>query len=319
MEALYTAFLCFTVLRVAVSKANDGNEFFGLAIGFVIVAGGYASGWISGAAFNPAVAFGIDVGSGYKGLYWCMPYACAELCGAGLAALAHQFMEGRRSMLQCVAAEFIGTFFLVLTIALNVAGGSPAIALSIASALMCGVYALGSVSGAHFNPAVTLALTLVGAAPAAHAPMYMCSQFVGGLAGATTSLFITGTAVPLAHGLGYGWGGVAMAESVFTFVLCLVVLNVCSAAGQLHHMHGLAIGFCIVAGGVAVGSVSGAALNPAVAVALDTSHAFKGGKWINCLGYTLFEFIGAWVATIAYAVCRDEKLPESVAGQARKA
>ena len=56
--------LCFVVLRAAVSKMNPAdNEYFGLAIGFVIVAGGYAAGWISGGAFNPAVAIGIDVAS----------------------------------------------------------------------------------------------------------------------------------------------------------------------------------------------------------------------------------------------------------------
>ena len=55
-------------------------------------------------------------------------------------------------------SEFLGTFFLVLTVGLNVLGKSPAAAWSIAASLMCMIYALGSVSGAHFNPAVTLAI-----------------------------------------------------------------------------------------------------------------------------------------------------------------
>jgi len=311
-ETAYTFLLCFVVLRTAVSKANEGNEFFGLAIGFVIVAGGYAAGWISGGAFNPAVAVGVDVGSSRDGIFWCLPYTCFELVGASLAAVAHKFLElegkAEPSRSQVIASEFIGTYFLVLTVALNVAGASPAIALSIGASLMCGVYALGSVSGAHFNPAVTLALTLTNNAPASLAPTYMCAQLVGGLAGAFTSLGMTGRSVPLAHGTGYGWGGVAVAEVVYTFVLCFVVLNVATPrGGQLSHMHGLAVGFCIVAGGFAIGSVSGGSLNPAVSVALDTSHALTGGKWINCLGYVVLEFVGAGLAAAAYSVCRPEQ------------
>ena len=57
--------LCFVVLRAAVSASNPPeSEYFGLAIGWVIVVGGYAGGWISGGAFNPAVAVGIDFASG---------------------------------------------------------------------------------------------------------------------------------------------------------------------------------------------------------------------------------------------------------------
>merc|ERR1719487_1524228 len=61
VEVLYTFMLCFVVLNVATAKKNDGNQYFGLAIGFVIIAGGYAAGPISGGAFNPAVALGIDL------------------------------------------------------------------------------------------------------------------------------------------------------------------------------------------------------------------------------------------------------------------
>merc|ERR1719440_2508500 len=86
-EVLYTFMLCFVVLNVACSKAHAGkNQFYGLAIGFVIVAGGYGAGSISGGAFNPAVAFGIDVSGATKGFGWCFPYLLYELVGAVLAA-----------------------------------------------------------------------------------------------------------------------------------------------------------------------------------------------------------------------------------------
>merc|ERR1719236_231170 len=86
VEILYTFMLCFVVLNVACCTASNGNEYYGLAIGFVIIAGGYAAGGISGAAFNPAVAFGIDVSSALLGFGWSFAYAGFELLGAALAA-----------------------------------------------------------------------------------------------------------------------------------------------------------------------------------------------------------------------------------------
>ena len=84
----------------------------------------------------------------------------------------------------------------------------------------------------------------------------------------------------------------AFAEILYTFVLCFVVLNVATLSGQhltnggkAKQIYGLAIGFCIVVGGYAIGAVSGGSLNPAVSFALDTSHAMKGGSWMNCIPY----------------------------------
>ena len=82
----------------------------------------------------------------------------------------------------------------------------------------------------------------------------------------------------------------AFAEILYTFVLCFVVLNVATLSGQhltnggkAKQIYGLAIGFCIVVGGYAIGAVSGGSLNPAVSFALDTSNATKGGAWMNCI------------------------------------
>jgi len=318
VEILYTFMLCFVVLRAAVAKCNPAdNEYFGLAIGFVIVAGGYGGGWISGGAFNPAVAIGIDVASAGQGVYWCMLYTVYELIGAALAAGAHMMVEESSAspkMVKQSLSEFLGTFYLVLTVGLNVIGSSAAPALSIGAALMCMIYALGGVSGAHFNPAVTVALTISGKSPASDIPHYMASQLLGGLAGALVYSGITGKSIPLAPGTGHSWAHAGFAEIMYTFVLCFVVLNVATLSGQYltnggkaKQIYGLAIGFCIVVGGYAIGSVSGGSLNPAVSFALDTSHAMKGGSWMNCLMYTVFELAGAGLASAAFMVTRDEE------------
>jgi len=317
-EIAYTFMLCFVVLRAAVSKMNPAdNEYFGLAIGFVIVAGGYAGGWISGGAFNPAVAIGIDVASAGQGVYWCLLYTVYEFIGAALAAGAHMMVEDSSStgkMVKQFVSEFIGTFFLVFTVGLNVLGSSPAPALSIGASLMCMIYALGGVSGAHFNPAVTVALTLAGKSPAGDIPHYMAAQLLGGLAASLAYTGLVGKAVPLQPGAGHSWSDAAFAEILYTFVLCFVVLNVATLSGQhltnggkAKQIYGLAIGFCIVVGGYAIGSVSGGSLNPAVSFALDTSNATKGGAWMNCIPYTCFEIVGAAAAAGAFFVTRDEE------------
>merc|ERR550537_1805852 len=66
------------------------------------------------------------------------------------------------NIVSSLVSEFLGTFYLVATVAFNVYGGSKSGAWSIAAALMCMIYALGNVSGAHFNPAVTVAILLSG-------------------------------------------------------------------------------------------------------------------------------------------------------------
>merc|ERR1719378_1421538 len=125
-EILYTFMLCFVVLNVAAAKKNNPepnkNQFYGLAIGFVIVAGGYAAGNISGGAFNPAVALGIDISSKGLGYYGWM-YTLFEFLGAALAAGYFRLVRPDEfgssfeySLGTKLASEFIGTFYLVLTV-----------------------------------------------------------------------------------------------------------------------------------------------------------------------------------------------------------
>jgi len=314
VECLYTFMLCFVVLNVACSTETVycPNQFYGLAIGFVIVAGGYGGGAVSGGAFNPAVALGIDVSSAGMGFGYSLVYLGFEFLGAALASGLHRVVRpkeyGMAEMpaVSSIVSEFLGTFFLVLTVGLNVLGSSKAGAFSIAASLMSMIYALGNVSGAHFNPAVTLAIVLSGrdkmTGGIGMAAVYMVTQITAGITAGWVYSSIRGASFPLEPHGKFGWGQVAAAEIMFTFVLCFVVLAVATSKDASKDMFGLAIGSCVTVGGCAIGAISGGSLNPAVSFGIDTANAIKGGHWMNCLVYTAVECIGAVLAAGVFYV-----------------
>lgn len=318
-EILYTFMLCFVVLNVAVAKKATPNQYYGLAIGFVIVAGGYAVGPISGACLNPAVAIGIDTSSAGLGFGWCLAYTCYEFIGAALAALLfmvvrpEEFKEDadeEPTNAAKMVSEFLGTFMLVLTVGLNVLDASPAGAFSIAASLMCMIYALGGVSGAHFNPAVTIAIlcSRMSDLTVTEAIKYIGVQILGGIAAAFTySSMHKFDAFPLGPIGKYQWHQVAIAEIIFTFVLCFVVLSVAVATKKTHsdHMYGLAIGSCVTVGGVAIGSISGGSLNPAVSCGIAAADLLKGGLFWQALVYSAFEIIGGVMAAGVFNVTHE--------------
>lgn len=318
VEVLYTFLLCFVVLNVACCSASKNNQYYGLAIGSCIIAGGYAVGGISGGAFNPAVALGVDLASISKGFGHSLAYTVWEFIGALLAAGAFRIVRpedfgGSKTLSAQLFAEFLGTFFLVLTVSFNVLTGSPAAAWSIAASLMVMIYALGNVSGAHFNPAVTTAILLSGRNKInmQDALWYMLAQTLGGIAAGLTSLTILQRAMHVGPAAGK-WSQAAIAEIIFTALLCFVVLSVATTATPSRDMFGLAIGSCITVAGFAVGGISGAALNPAVAIGLDTADAVKGSeKFGDAILYTLFEVVGAGVAAATFYGTRPNEYSKS--------
>lgn len=321
-ELLYTFMLCFVVLNVAAAKKfeDTGNQYFGLAIGFVIVAGAYGAGAISGGCFNPAVAFGIDISSVTQGFGYCLVYILAELLGSALAVACFRIVrpedfnvEPRLS--HRLAAEFIGTFMLVLTVGLNVLAKSPAGAFSIAASLMCMIYAVGDVSGANFNPAVTFAIVLTGKTLSlTTGALYMTAQWVAGVCAACTYTYIYhGKTFELGPVGPNTWGRVAFAETMFTFVLCFVVLSVAIAKTTASKdMFGLTIGSCITVGGFAIGGISGASLNPAVSVGIASIHLINKGWISHAFIYTAFEMVGATLAVGALMVTHKSEFGKQV-------
>jgi len=179
--------------------------------------------------------------------------------------------------------EFIGTFFLVLTIGMTVIdpGGAGALApLAIGAVLMVMVYAGGHVSGAHYNPAVTTAVWLRGKCPTADVPGYFAAQILGAAAAAALALHFKGNPMMTPGDLKVG--PALLAEFVGTFALAYVVLNVATAKSTAGNSnYGLAIGFTVAAMAFALGGISGGAFNPAVAVGITLMHLVKASNlWI---------------------------------------
>jgi aquaporin Z len=196
------------------------------------------------------------------------------------------------------AVEFIGTFFLVLTIGCTGLAAAPGVIapLAIGSVLMAMIYAGGHISGAHYNPAVTLGVFLRGRCRALDVLPYWGAQLLA----AVCAAWIVGFALrgkqvsPLLAPV----VGAFLAEFLFTFALVYVVLNAATAdATNGNSYFGLAIGFTVLAGAFAVGQVSGAAFNPAVALGASIRGLLP---WSNFWLYVGAELLGGAVAALAF-------------------
>ena len=195
--------------------------------------------------------------------------------------------------------EFIGTFFLVFTIGSTViAPGAGSLApLAIGASLMVMIFAGGHVSGGHFNPAVTLAVWIRGKCDTKDVVPYWIAQVAAALVAAWVvgTIKMQGAAQPLALA---SWKPAFLAEFLFTFALCWVVLNVATAKGTSgNSFYGLAIGMTVMVGAFAVGGVSGGAFNPAVATGIS---AMGLSLWSNLPVLLGGELAGAVLAAVAY-------------------
>jgi len=201
--------------------------------------------------------------------------------------------------------EFIGTFFLVLVIGMAVIGGkgdfSP---IAIGSVLMCMVFAGAHVSGAHYNPAVTLAVLLRGRISLAEGIPYIIVQVIGSIAAAFIVKFLMHDKIPDAAGLMASTSNGLVAEVLGTFALAYVVLNVATAKGTTGNMfYGLSIGFTVLCMAYAFGAVSGGAFNPAVAVGISLMRL---ASWSDFWVYLVGGFGGAALAAIVFRINNPE-------------
>ena len=194
--------------------------------------------------------------------------------------------------------EFIGTFFLVLTVCMTVMGGTPFAPLAIGASLMVMVYMGGHVSGGHYNPAVSLAVLLRGRMPASDFIPYVVSQVLGSIVAAAIAFWIMGRQFAPAPAEGTSALAALVVEFLFTFALCLVVLNSATAIKTKgNSFYGLAIGFTVVVGAFAGGGISGGAFNPAVAIGAGVLGLVAiGSIWIHVVA----ELLAAVAAAFAF-------------------
>ena len=193
--------------------------------------------------------------------------------------------------------EFIGTFFLVLTVGCTVIPGTAGVIapLAIGASLMVMIFAGGHVSGGHYNPAVTLAVWIRGRCDTKDAIPYMVAQVAGAVVAALAATFLYGMGKPMTI---TNVPAAFLAEFLFTFALAYVVLNTATAKGTSgNSFYGLAIGMTVMTGAFAVGSISGGAFNPAVAVGVGLMKLVAvSDLWIHLVA----DFAGGAVAALTF-------------------
>jgi aquaporin Z len=200
--------------------------------------------------------------------------------------------------------EFIGTFFLVLTVGCTVIPGAAGVIppLAIGAALMVMIFAGGHISGGHYNPAVTLGVFLRGRCESKDVVPYWLAQVAAGLVAAFVAVWLSGKSgtpmelknVPAAF----------VAEFLFTFALVYVVLNTATAKGTANNsFYGLAIGMTVMTGAFAVGGISGGAFNPAVAVGVGVMKLVPLSQiWIHIVA----DLLGGAAAAAVFKFANPE-------------
>ena len=203
------------------------------------------------------------------------------------------------TMQQKLTTEFIGTFFLSLTICTAAVYGSAGdyAPFGIAATLMVMIYAGGHISGAHYNPAVTVSIYLRGACEKDEVLPYIASQVIAAISAAiiVESLLFPDALSPEMADLGTD---AVVAELLFTFALAYVILNVATTESTSGNgYYGAAIALVVLAGAITVGSISLASFNPAVTSALIVSGKLAlADSWMHFVP----QFVGAIMATYVY-------------------
>lgn len=348
VELLYTFVLCFVVLNcmdsVRNNKKDDQNHFFALAIGFVYIAGFYPCQSISGGIFNPAASLAIGITG--KTYFEILVYVLAQAAGAWAAATAFPIVRPEDYKMQYdgpleefvvpirskTMAELIGSFVIAMTVGLNTVRMSVAGPWSSAAAYICMIYALGDVSGGHFNPAVTLAAVL-SRRNIISIPMgqnYVIQQLLSGVAaGLLYEHFsiVKGSekrqveADALSPYATFDWGESCGAEVCFTGLLAFAYLAAVTSTmppslTKTNFYFGFVVGACVAISGFSIGAITGGKVNPVVAVAQAVAFARRDlyndlsiplTKMLGCLWFSLSELGGGIAAAIVFTITHQRE------------
>ena len=226
----------------------------------------------------------------------------------------HQRLVKLMQLGRAALSEFIGTFFLVSVIELTAGQSEPLAPLAIGGILTVMVFAFGHISGAHFNPAVSLGVYIRGDLPIVALPIYVVAQMLGAISGALVQLLVlqdisTACTSSGKCGAGYpspnpsaSWIGALTSETLWTFALVSVVLNVAtSKATAKNDFFGLAIGMTVMSAAIAAGNVSGGVFNPAVGTVLPLVHQDYESIWLYWVG----PLTGGALAGLVFRIYAD--------------
>lgn len=207
--------------------------------------------------------------------------------------------------------EFIGTFFLVFTVGMTVIEPNSAemmAPLAIGSVLAVLVYAGAHISGGHYNPAVSLAVYFRGKLSLKDLGIYCLSQFAAAFIAALVTLYFKD--VDQVTQLDLDLLPAFLGEFLFTFALCFVVLNVATIKETKgNSYYGFAIGFTVLVGAYAIGSISGAAFNPAVGLGITLMQLIHWSNlWIFFAANLLGGAVAAYVFNAAHAKTETTKI-----------
>jgi aquaporin NIP len=208
-------------------------------------------------------------------------------------------------------AEILGTFALVFcgtgAIIINQESAGvithPGIAFTFGLIVMVMIYALGPISGAHLNPAVTVAFTVAKRFPLKEVIPYILSQAVGAFAASTTLRFLfeqnefLGATIPAGTELQS-----FVLEVILTFFLMLVIINVATGSKEQGMFAGLAIGSTVLLEAMFAGPICGASMNPirSISPAIVSGHVEH--LWI----YIAAPILGAALAILVWRFIKTE-------------
>lgn len=227
-----------------------------------------------------------------------------------------------KAVINPVIAEFVGVFMLVFSgcgaIVIDAltggAVGHVGISLTFGLIIMAMVYAVGHISGAHFNPAVSIAFAATRHFPARQTVIYIAAQLAGAVSAALTLRLLfgnvadLGVTLPGLHTTGLTglspYAVIAITEFILTFALMFVIMSVARDARAIGQMAGVVIGGAVALGSLFAGPVSGASMNPARSL----GPAVVSGNLEYLSVYLLFTVAGALAGAYACrAICGCDK------------
>lgn len=212
---------------------------------------------------------------------------------------------------RAAAAEAIGVFGLVFAgcgaiISDAITGGAAGhvgISLTFGLIITAMIYALGHISGAHFNPAVTIAFTAARHFPLALAPLYLAAQFTGAVAASAVLRLLFGPVANLGATVPRAGAGQSLVlEGILTFFLMFVIMAVATDTRAVGQAAALAIGGTVALEALFAGPISGASMNPARSL----GPALLSGTWDAQWLYIVGPVAGALLGALTYQLVRGD-------------